>query len=153
MGTPSHDGAMPRAIVRAHTRRMRSFLLALSVLVAACSEGDTRLPGTWLEEFEFDGRKVRRILALKQGGAFEQVTKVVEPGGSVRSESMTGDWYFDGETFKRRFRTVEGRPVSGIQFATYQVVSLTDTEMACVDHLTEGKRNVRFRRVPDGTAP
>jgi hypothetical protein len=46
---------------------------------------------------------------------------------------------------------VNGKRVSGIQFATYQVVSVTDSELACVDHLTEGKRNVKFQRVAGGT--
>ena len=135
-------------------------VLALSVLVSACDadaqrreEIAGRLAGTWVEETESDGRKIRSVVTLKKGGTFEQAVKVLEPGGSARREFTTGDWYFDGETFKRRYRTVDGRQVSGIQFASYQVVSLTDTELACVDHLAEGKRNVRFRRVADGTTP
>jgi hypothetical protein len=132
-------------------------VLGVSVLAAACNDAGpdiaSRLAGTWLEEAEADGLKIRRIVALKKGGAFEQTTKVLEAGGSIRSETIEGDWYFDGETFKRRYRSVNGRRVSGIQFASYQVLSLTDSELDCVDHLIEGKRNVRFRRVPDGTTP
>jgi len=136
-------------------------VLILSVLVAACNDADGqrreeiagRLAGTWLEESESDGLTIRRVVTLKKGGTFEQAVKVLEPGGSVRSEVAAGDWYFDGETFKRRYRTVDGKQLSGIQFASYQVISLTDSELACVDHLTEGKRNVRFRRVADGTTP
>jgi hypothetical protein len=145
-----------------HLRPLRALVvLGVSVLAAACNDAGpqpreeiaSRLTGTWLEEVEADGLKIRRVLAVKKGGTFEQTIKVLEAGGSIRSETTTGDWYFDGETFKRRYRRVNGRQVSGIQFATYQVLSLTDTELACVDHLIEGKRNVRFRRVPDGTTP
>ena len=147
----------------AHTpARMKSLLsvhvlavFVLSALVVACSDADAqrRLAGTWLEESELDGLKIRRVLALKEGGIFQQAIKVVEPGGTTRTETTDGEWFFDGETFKRRYRTVNGKRVSGIQFATYQVISLTDSEIACVDHLTEGKRNIRFRRVADGTVP
>ena len=145
----------------AHTPRVRRpvhFLAALflSTLVAACDDADARrreemkdrLVGTWLEEAEFEGTKIRRVVSLQKGGAFQQTTQVTDPDGSTRSEATTGEWFFDGETFKRRYRTVNDKQVSGIQFASYQVVSLTDAELACVDHLAEGKRNVRFRRVP-----
>jgi len=135
-------------------------VIALSVLMAACGDADTqrreeiagRLVGTWLEETEADGMKIRLVVALEKGGHFHQAVKVFEPDGSVRTETAAGDWFFDGKTFKRRYRNVNGRRVSGIQFASYEFMSLTDTELACVDHLTEGKRQVRFRRVPDGTA-
>jgi len=137
--------------------RMR-LIHALVVLafVAACGDREDlagRLPGTWLEEAEVSGEKISRVVALKQGGTFEQATKLLGSGGATRIEITAGEWYFDGETFKRRYRTVDGRRVSGIQFTSYQVVSLTDSELACIDHLTEGKRNVRFRRVPEGTTP
>jgi len=133
----------------------------LSVLVAACNDADAQrraemagsLAGTWLEESESDGLKIRRVVALKKGGTFEQVARALEPGDAIRMETTAGDWYFDGESFKRRYRTVNGKQVRGIQFLSYQVLSRTDTELACVDHLAEGKRNVRFRRVPDGTMP
>jgi hypothetical protein len=136
-------------------------VLGLSVFAAACNdagpqpreEAASRLAGTWLQESESDGVKIRHVVALKKGGAFEQSTRVLVADGSTRSETTAGEWHFDGQTFKRRYRTLNGRPVSGIQFASYQVISLTDTELACVDHLTEGKRNVSFRRVPDGTLP
>jgi hypothetical protein len=158
---------MPYEIAEAHTPRVRhlcplhALVFGLSVLAAACNDTDpqpreeiaSRLAGTWLEESESDGLKIRSVVALKKSGAFEQATRVLGAGGSMRSETTTGDWHFDGETFKRRYRFVDGKQVSGIQFASYQVISLTDTELACVDHLTEGKRNVRFRRVPDGTMP
>jgi hypothetical protein len=144
-----------------HPWPLHALVFGLSVLAAACNDADRqprediagRLAGTWLEESESDGLKIRRVVALKKSGAFEQATRVLEAGGSTRSETTAGDWHFDGETFKRRYRFVNGKHVSGIQFASYQVISLTDTELACVDHLTEGKRNVRLRRVPDGTMP
>jgi hypothetical protein len=97
--------------------------------------------------------KIRLVVALEKDGTFQQAVKVFEPDGSIGIETTAGDWFFDGETFKRRYRTVNGRRVSGIQFASYELISLTDTELACVDHLTEGKRKMRFRRVPDGTMP
>ena len=73
--------------------------------------------------------------------------------GSVRTEVIAGDWFFGGETVKRRYLTVNGKRVSGIQFASYQVISVTDTELACVDHLVEGKRSIRFQRLAGGTNP
>lgn len=136
-------------------------VLVLCVLVAACNDAEVqrreevagRLVGSWLEELETEGLKIRSVIVLEKGGTFQQAVKVLEPDGSSRIETTAGDWFFDGETFKRRYRTVNGRKVSGIQFASYQFISLSDTELACVDHLTEGKRQVRFRRVPEGTAP
>lgn len=132
-----------------------------AVALAACSDAEPqrrdaiadRLVGTWLEEVEGDGLKFRRVLSLMKGGTFQQAITLAAQDGSVRTEVIAGDWFFDGETFKRRYLTVNGKRVSGIQFASYQVVSVTDTELACVDHLVEGKRNVRFRRVADGTTP
>ena len=135
--------------------------ILLAVVAVACTDAGTqrrdeiaaRLAGTWLEESEGDGVKVRRVVTLEKGGTFRQAVKVLEPNGATRSELVTGDWFFDGETFKRRYLTVNGNRVSGIQFASYRFVSLTDSELACVDELTEGKRSVTFRRVADGTLP
>jgi hypothetical protein len=129
--------------------------------LAACSDADTqrrdgiasRLVGTWLEEVEEDGLKLRRVLSLEKDGTFQQAITVAGPDGSVRTEVIAGDWFFDGETFKRRYLTVNGKRVSGIQFASYQVVSLTDAELACVNHLVEGKRSIKFQRVAGGTRP
>ena len=109
--------------------------------------------GTWLEEVERDGVKIRRVVKLEKDGTFQQTVKAVGPDGSSRTEVIAGDWFFDGETFKRRYLTVNGHRVSGIQFASYQFISLSESEFACMDHLVEGKREVRFRRVPDGTLP
>ena len=109
--------------------------------------------GTWLEEVEEDGLKLRRVLSLEKDGTFQQAITMAGHDGSVRTEVIAGDWFFDGETFKRRYLTVNGKRVSGIQFASYQVVSLTDTELACVNHLVEGKRSVKFQRVAGGTRP
>jgi hypothetical protein len=136
-------------------------VLALSMLAAACNDASTerraaiaeRLVGTWLEEAEGDGMKIRRVLTLEKDGTFRQAAKSLESDGSSRSEGAAGEWFFDGQTFKRRYHTVNGRRVSGIQFASYEFSSLTDTELACVDHLTEGRRKILFRRVPDGTVP
>jgi hypothetical protein len=126
-----------------------------AVALAACNDAGIadRLVGTWLEEVEGDGLKFRRILTLERGGTFQQAITVAGQDGSVRTEVTAGDWFFDGETFKRRYLTVNGKRVSGIQFASYQVVALTDTELACVNHLVEGKRSIKFQRVAGGTRP
>ena len=132
-----------------------------AVVLAACNDADTqrrdgtadRLVGTWLEEVEEDGLKLRRVLSLERDGTFQQAIAVAGQDGSVRTEVIAGDWFFDGETFKRRYLTVNGKRVSGIQFASYQVVSLTETELACVNHLVEGKRRIKFQRVAGGTRP
>ena len=136
-------------------------VFALSLLVTACDNASTqrndeikgRLVGAWLQESVFDDWKIRSVVTFQKDGTFQQAVKAFAADGSVRGETTAGEWFFDGETLKRRYRTVNGKPVSGIQFASYQFVSLSDTELACVDHLTEGKREVRFRRVPEGTAP
>ena len=126
-----------------------------AVALAACNDAETqprdgvadRLVGTWLEEIETDGLKFRRVLSLERGGTFQQTITLAGPDGSVRTEVIAGDWFFDGETFKRRYLTVNGKRLSGIQFASYQVTSITDTELACVDHLVEGKRSIKLQRV------
>ena len=132
-----------------------------AVALAACNDADTerrdgipnRLVGTWLEEVEGDGLKFRRVLSLQRDGTFQQAITLAAQDGSARTEVIAGDWFFDGETFKRRYLTVNGKRVSGIQFASYQVISVTDTELACVDHLVEGKRSIKFQRVAGGTRP
>ena len=152
---------LPRVRNRSRAYLITACLLLLAPVVAACTDADTRrreeiaqrLVGTWLQEIEREGLKIRLVLNLEKGGTFQQAVKAVGPDGSSRTEIIAGDWFFDGETFKRRYLTVNGNRVSGIQFASYQFVSLTDTELACVDHLVEGKREVKFRRVPDGTSP
>ena len=150
---------LPRVRNRWRTCSITVWLLA--AVVTACTDADTRrreeiaqrLVGTWLEEVERDGLKIRVVVNLEKGGTFQQAVRAVGPDGASRTELIAGDWFFDGETFKRRYLTVNGNRVSGIQFASYQFASLTDSEFACVDHLIEGKREVKFRRVPDGTSP
>ena len=159
---------MSTELSKVHTRRVRyrglfylSAAWLLAVVLSACSDADTprqdeikqRLVGTWLQEMEQDGWKFRLVIDLEKDGTFQQNVKVVGQDGSLRTEVIAGEWFFDGETFKRRYRTVNGRRVSGIQFASYQFVSVSDTELACVDHLAEGQRNIKFRRVPNGTMP
>ena len=142
----------------------RVWLIALSlsaVALVACNDADTRrrdaianrLVGTWLEQVEQEELKFRRVLSLESGGTFQQAITVAAQDGSVRTEVVAGDWFFDGETLKRRYLTVNGKRVSGIQFASYQVISVTDTELACMDHLIEGKRSIKFQRVAGGTRP
>src|SRR5262245_7718963 len=112
-----------------------ALVFVFSILAAGCDDASTqrheeikgRLLGTWLEEAEVDGWKIRRVVTLEKGGAFQQANKLTAPDGTVRAEAVAGEWFFDGETFKRRYRTMNGKPVSGIQFATYQFVSLSDT--------------------------
>ena len=137
--------------------------LLLVVLLYACdsSPADSgqdmvkeRLVGTWLREYDEEGAHVRRILILDADGKFRETSTIVAPGGADKLESQgTGQWLFDGTNLKRHYITINGKSISAptVPFATFEISFPSRSEFVGVDHVHN--REVRYRRVAEGTEP
>jgi len=135
--------------------------LFLPLVLSGCDDAQSarieetrgRLVGTWLREDEFEGAKMRMVVALGQDGKFSERAKFVAPDGRTESEHFGGEWSYDGINFKRRYLQQGGRQFSGggIRYATYQLTSLTRTDFTGKDN-REG-REITYRRVSEGTEP
>lgn len=135
--------------------------LFLPLVLSGCDDAHSarieetrgRMVGTWLREAEFEGAKMRMVVALGQDGKFSEHAKVVAPDGTTEREHYSGEWSYDGTNFKRRYLQQGGRQFSGggIRYATYQLTSLTRTDFTGRDN-REG-REITYRRVSEGTEP
>ena len=112
-----------------------------------------RLVGTWLREADQDGIRIRRVVSLAADKSFRELAKITSPDGSVVTESHSGDWFFDGTNFKRKYTHLDGKPLSSsrMTFATFRLEPSTADEIVGVDDV-RGLR-VTYRRVPPGTTP
>jgi hypothetical protein len=142
-------------------RRTGCALLAAGALLAACGNPpddspqrriEERLVGTWLREYREGSTDVRRVLVLGADGHFRELASV-HAGEAVIEHVHAGDWIFDGTNLKRHYTEIDGqrpaRPV--IPFATVQLQFPTPDEFVGVDNVH--RREVRYRRVTDGTLP
>ena len=137
--------------------------LALAAWVCCACEGppademtaevQDRLVGTWLREYQEDSTKVRRILVLERDGNFRELSKVRRPGTPVMEHAHEGEWLFDGTNLKRRYTLVDGRLPAApmVPFATLQLDFPSRSEFIGVDNVRH--RQVRYRRVAEGTVP
>ncbi|WP_428000972.1 hypothetical protein [Acidovorax sp.] len=135
--------------------------LFLPLVLSGCDDAHSarieetrgRMVGTWLREAEFEGAKLRLVIALGQDGKFTERSKVVAPNGSTESEHYGGEWSYDGTNFKRRYLQQGGRQFSGggIRYATYQLTSLSCTDFTGRDNRED--REITYRRVSEGTEP
>ena len=71
--------------------------------------------------------------------------------GSVFTESHTGEWFFDGINFKRKYTQLNDKPLSSsrMTYATYRMEQSSDDEIRCSDDIEN--RKVVYRRVAPGT--
>jgi hypothetical protein len=141
----------------------RAFLLALlGVVAAGCNSPpddaspqavESQLAGTWLREYEEDGVKIRRVLVLQAGGQFQELAKAAAPDATAAEHSHAGEWLFDGTNLKRRYTRMDGRQPSAptIPYATFEIRFASRNEFIGLDRVH--KREVRYRRVDDGTLP
>ena len=144
-------------------RRIARFLsvAALSGLLAGCQPSpDTaatdireRLVGTWLRDYEEDGTHVRRILVLQGDGHFREMSRTLGPQEAGTQHEHEGEWLYDGTNLKRRYTRIDGKPPGAptVPFAAFQIEFKTSHEFVGVDNVR--RRELRYRRVPDGTAP
>lgn len=144
---------------------VRRFLLLAGVLsaMAACGDGPSespaettrgRLVGTWMRSYEEAGTRVRRVLVLEEPGGFRELSVATRSDGQPPIESSaSGDWLFDGTNLKRRYRLINGKPLSAptIPFATFEVRFSGKSEFIGIDHVR--KLEVHYERVADGTRP
>ncbi|MEO6625744.1 MAG: hypothetical protein ABIN37_13080 [Burkholderiaceae bacterium] len=114
-----------------------------------------RLVGTWLREYEEAGVRVRRVLVLERDGSFREMSSIhsAEPEAPQSSSTGSGDWLFDGTNLKRRYRLINGKPLSAptIPYATFEVRFPAKSEFIGVDHVR--KLEVHYERVAEGTQP
>ena len=135
--------------------------LALAALLAGCGpEPDDgveqvreRLVGTWQRDYEEQGTRVRRILVLEPGGRFRELSLTLGPREAGTRHTHEGEWLFEGTNLKRRYTLMDGAQPAAptVPFATFQVRFTGSHEFTGVDHVR--KREIRYRRVPDGTRP
>jgi hypothetical protein len=138
-------------------------LLAAAVVVAllaACSgeatgdgEPQSKLVGTWQQDFEFQGAKGHLVLALGADRKFTESIELLEADGRTQRQDYAGEWAFDGTQFTRRYLQENGRRYSGgkLRFATLDVTSVTGKEMTGKDNLRG--EVVVYRRAGPGTQP
>ncbi|MDB5880297.1 MAG: hypothetical protein JWP43_175 [Ramlibacter sp.] len=142
-------------------RRSACAWLAAGAVLAACGNPpddspqrrtEERLVGTWLREYEENATRVRRVLVLDADGHFRELASV-QTGDAVIQHVHSGDWIFDGTNLKRHYTQIDGerpaRPV--IPFATFEVRFPAPGEFVGVDNIH--RREVRYRRVTEGTVP
>lgn len=136
--------------------------LAAAVLACGCGEppddsparqiGD-RLVGTWLRDYEEQGFRIRRVLVLQSDGHFREGVNISESGASVAQPAHAGDWLFDGTNLKRHYTRMNGQPPSAptVPFATFELRFESPNEFVGTDNVHH--REVRYRRVAEGTQP
>jgi hypothetical protein len=112
-----------------------------------------RLVGTWLRDYAEDGVKVRRVLVLEADGHFRETSRVTGPDAAQAEFAHAGDWLFDGTNLKRRYTSIDGRQPSApsAPFATFEIRFPSRNEFVGIDRVR--KREVAYRRVPEGTQP
>lgn len=112
----------------------------------------TKLSGTWLHEVEGEGAKSRRVVVLGSDGKFIDRVAVLVPGKEAERVELAGEWSYDGINLKRRYLQENGRQFSGgMRFATFPMISVTDSELVLDDSIAG--RRVTYRRVAEGTRP
>ncbi|MDB5943560.1 MAG: hypothetical protein JWQ13_3126 [Ramlibacter sp.] len=141
--------------------RRRFFSLSLLALAAGCepapdeSESETRdrLVGTWLRDYEEDGTHVRRILVLDADGRFREMSRSLGPEQAGATHAHEGEWLYDGTNLKRRYKLIDGKPVSAptIPFLAFQIRFTGSHEFTGTDNVR--RREFRYQRVTDGTLP
>ena len=120
---------------------------------AAAQEVHEHLVGTWLREYDDQAMVVRRVLVLEPGGSFREMSSVRSGGATVDQHLHEGEWLFDGTNLKRRYLRVDGRLPAApmVPFATFEVRFASRNEFVGMDNVR--KREVRYRRVSEGTLP
>lgn len=112
-----------------------------------------RLVGTWLREYQDESALVRRVLVLESGGGFREMATATDAGSLVAEHVHEGEWRFDGTNLKRRYLRMDGRVPAApiVPFATLELRFPSRNEFIGVDNVR--KREVRYRRVSEGTVP
>lgn len=148
--------------VSAPRRRLAVALALAGFLLVACdsppvdSPDETvrrRLVGSWLREYEQDGARVRRLLVLAPDGHFRETARVVDASGAVTQHAHAGEWTFDGTNLKRRYTSFDGKQPAAptMPYATFELRFESNREFVGTDNVR--KREVRYRRVDEGTVP
>ena len=141
---------------------LRPAALTVAVLAGACGQPPDdspqqqtreRLIGTWLREYQEDAIRVRRVLVLESGGGFRESALVTESGAPVAQHAHAGEWRFDGTNLKRRYTRMNGRKPAApiVPFATFEIHFQSPDEFIGVDNVR--RRQLRYRRVVEGTTP
>ncbi|ABE44655.1 hypothetical protein Bpro_2739 [Polaromonas sp. JS666] len=112
-----------------------------------------QLTGTWLRDCEENDTRVRRVLVLGQDGHFGEMSKATQRDGVLVEHHHAGEWHFDGTNLKRRYTSIDGQKPSAPKFpyAAFEVRFESRNEFIGTDNIR--KRQVRYRRVADGTLP
>jgi hypothetical protein len=151
-----------RMLERWSVRRLPAALALAASLCCGCDgppyetmaeQVEDRLVGTWLREYEEGATRVRRVLVLEPTGSFQEAATVSRAGAPAIEHSHEGQWTFDGTNLKRRYTLVDGRRPAApmVPFATLQLAFPSRHEFVGTDNLR--RREVRYRRVADGTLP
>lgn len=157
---------MPRATRRPSPRPLRAparwLVLAASALAAACGsppddspqqQTRERLVGTWLREYQDETTRVRRVLVLEADGRFREMAAAAAPGPPLSEHEHAGEWGFDGTNLKRRYMLMDGKKPSPLisPYATLELRFQSRDEFVGTDNIHH--RQVRYRRVDEGTRP
>lgn len=112
-----------------------------------------RLVGSWLRDYVHDGTRVRRLLVLASDGHFRETARVVDVSGAVTQHAHAGEWTYDGTNLKRRYTSFDGKQPAAptLPYATFELRFESSREFVGTDNVR--KREVRYRRVAEGTMP
>ena len=138
------------------------FTLAVAAVLAACGSPpddspqrhiEERLVGTWLREYQDQTTTVRRVLVLAADAQFREHAVATDGGAAVSEHSHAGEWRFDGTNLKRRYTRMDGKQPSAptVPFATFELRFSSRDEFVGLDNVR--RREVRYRRVVEGTTP
>lgn len=131
-------------------RHLPVTLVAVASLLAGCDSAESQriaqvrsqLAGTWSTSFLAEDARVRHHMVLQPDGKFTQRVHITPPDGPDERVELTGEWSYDGSNFKRRYLTENGRKFAGasIRYATFPLVSVSDTELVTQDTINGGQR-------------
>ena len=79
--------------------------------------------------------------------------RIADATGAVTEHRHEGFWLYDGSNLKRRYTRMDGEPPAApvVPYATFAVTFPSKHEFVGTDHVR--KRQVRYVRVEQGTAP
>jgi hypothetical protein len=137
-------------------------LLAACILACACGsppddspqqQTRDRLVGTWLREYQDHMTVVRRVLVLDADGRFSERVVAGGDGPRIAEHEHAGEWRFDGTNLKRRYTKMDGKQPAApiVPFATLELRFASRDEFVGIDNVHG--RQVRYRRVLEGTLP
>lgn len=104
------------------------------------------LVGRWQEKIAIDGVQIRRVIELNYDGKFSEIEYIDSEKTTVQ-ETYAGEWAYDGKNFKRKYTSINQKPLpnSKFMYVTYAVKIAHENKFIGVDNINI--REIDFVRV------